>query len=532
MKSMGFNARFYSRQSVRIEVKRHGKLPLEYNFTGLLVMLAVAVPLNFTLPPKPTMAQATLAQFSALDKNLIYVNSRTGSDSDTGKKFAPLKTITQALKTATPGVTIELAAGTYSQETGETFPLIIGRGITLKGNTDNQGYKTIVKGSGDFTSPTGAGQNVAIAALKDAAAVMGITVTNEHGRGHGLWVESASPKIIGNTFTRNGNTGLSVNGNSAPVVENNYFYNNSGNGLLVYGTSQPEVIDNTFEQTGFGVSAVQNAAPILRGNKFDGNRIGIILEGDSQGILRDNEIINSEESGLTAIANSQVDLGTSAEPGNNIFRSNKKLDIQNATSQEIVAVGTQVKGQISGNINFERGEFVAINQAVVAKPAPTSLNPTQSTAAKSSLPSLPPLPKTAPDTTANPNLPAPPPVVEENGNNKELVFTPSSNTASSSPVTEPVPFPPAVSNVALGGNNSQLGSLSDVLGTATVKYKVLVEALNETEESEVRSLYPEAFETVFDGQSLLQIGAFSSWDKARQAEAALINLGLETFLLE
>ena len=88
-------------------------------------------------------------------------------------------------------------------------------------------------------------------------------------------------------------------------------------------------------------------------NSFDGNRIGIIFEGNAQGTLRNNEIINSEESGLTAIAQSRVDLGTDTEPGNNIFRSNKKLDIQNATSNEIVAVGTEVQGDTQGSINLE-----------------------------------------------------------------------------------------------------------------------------------------------------------------------------------
>ena len=117
-------------------------------------------------------------------------------------------------------------------------------------------------------------------------------------------------KVVSNTLTRNGNTGVSVNGNSAPLIENNYFYNNSGNGLLVYGTSKPEVIDNTFKQTGFGVSLVQDSIAVLKNNQFDSNRIGIILEGNSQAVLRDNEIVNSLESGLTAIAQSRVDLGT------------------------------------------------------------------------------------------------------------------------------------------------------------------------------------------------------------------------------
>ena len=510
------------------------KLFINHRYVGLfLAIFAVNLAWDMVLQTKPTLAEITIAQLSALDKNIIYVNPHTGDDSQTGEKLTPVKTITKALEIATSGVTIKLASGTYSKDSGETFPLTVRDNIILKGNIDNQGLKTIIKGGGNFVSPTGAGQNVAIAALKNAGGITGITVTNNHSRGHGLWVESASPQIAANTFTRNGNTGLSVNGKSSPVIENNYFYNNSGNGLLIYGTSKPEVIKNTFEQTGFGVSVVQNAAPTLIDNTFDGNRIGIILEGNAQGILRENEIINSEEFGLTAISKSRVNLGTSSEPGKNIFRNNRRLDIQNATTNEIVAVGTEVQGNTDGQINFTGGEFIAANETNPNQTSlPTLLDSSQSTVPRPNI-TAPETPKV--DTTANLSLPSPPPVMEKSVGNKELVFNSSNSDTSdfASTKTEPVPFPPTINNSALGANTSQVASLSDVLGSSIqIKYKVLVEALSTLEESEVRAIYPQAFKTVFEGQSLLQIGAFNSWNKAKEAEETLIDLGLETFVLE
>ena len=291
----------------------------------ILIALNIVIPCNIALEVREVKADTPSV---SLNKNIVYVNPNRGDDSQVGKELSPLKTITQALKIAPPGSTIKLASGTYSEETGEVFPLIVEDRIILEGNPDNQGYNTIIEGDGYFVSPTGAGQNIAIAALKDAGGIIGVTITNKHSRGHGLWIESASPKVVSNTLTRNGNTGVSVNGNSAPLIEDNYFYNNSGNGLLVYGTSKPEVVNNTFKQTGFGVSLVQDTVTLLKDNQFDSNRIGIILEGNSQAILRDNEVINSLDSGLTAIARSRVDLGTDDESGNNIFRSNRKLDIQ------------------------------------------------------------------------------------------------------------------------------------------------------------------------------------------------------------
>ena len=500
----------------------------------LLVTLTVTFSCNILLQAKSTLAQGASIPSLSLDKNLekniIYINPKIGDDSQLGKKSSPLKTITQALKIAPPGSTIKLATGTYSEETGETFPLIIKNNITLKGNAKSQGHKIIIQGNGYFISPTGAGQNIAIAALQDAGGITGITVTNDHSRGHGLWIESSSPKVVGNTFTRNGNTGVSVNGDSSPLIEDNYFYNNAGNGLLVYGTSQPEVTNNTFEQTGFGVSIVENAATTLTGNSFDSNRIGIILEGNSQGILRNNEIINSTEYGLTAISKSRVDLGTTAQPGNNIFRSNKKLDIQNATSNEIVAVGTETNGQTEGDINFDSGEFIAANKTTRdLPPLPTRLNSDNRSIARLDLPTSAPSSET---TTA---LPSPPPLSENNTGNKELVFTASSSTISESPKPEPVPFPPELSNSALSSNSSQISRLSDVLGSSgasRVKYKVLVEAFDEDAKAEVRSLYPQAFATVYQGKSVLQVGAFNNWDKAKQAKRSLEDLGLDTHILE
>jgi len=47
-----------------------------------------------------------------------------------------------------------------------------------------------------------------------------------------------------------------------------------------------------------------------------------------------------------------------------------------------------------------------------------------------------------------------------------------------------------------------------------------------------RSLYPEAFKTIYQGEPWLQVGAFGDWDKARKAEQNPIDLGLETFLID
>ncbi|BAZ43804.1 hypothetical protein NIES4102_08060 [Chondrocystis sp. NIES-4102] len=519
-------------------------------FCWLLTVLTFVLSSNLLAFAQPSLAQETTRQSLSLNKNVIYVDSKIGDDAQSGDKSSPVKTITQALKIATPGSTIQLTAGTYSPTTGETFPLVLKDQITIQGNAKTKGNQIVIEGNGYFISPTGAGQNIAIAALKDAGGLIGVTVINEHSRGHGLWIESSSPKVINNTFTRNGNTGVSINGNSSPLIAENYFYNNLGNGLLVYGTSKPEVVDNSFVRTGFGLSIVQDAQPIVKNNFFDSNRIAIILEGNSQGKFRDNEIINSAEYGLTAIAGSHADLGTDTEPGNNVFRSNQKLDIQNASDHQILAVGTKVTGETEGDINFNAAEFTATNQPTPDLPSsPTAMEekttpdlPLPQTAIEEkTTPDLPSPPtvmeeKTTPDLPSpapilsedtNPDLPSPPPVMEvesedqSNTTNKELVFSasPSSSLPEAEIQPQPVPFPPDTTS-------------TNTLIATQVKYKVLVEAYDPDAQLEVRSLFPQAFATIYQGKSVLQVGAFNNLDKAKKTQRSLDDLGLDTYILE
>lgn len=310
-----------------------------------------------------------LAQSNQAEQLRLYVDPNRGDDRNSGTSQSPVQTITQALKIATTDTFISLAPGTYSEATGETFPLIIRGQITLQGSLGGNGRNVIIKGGGSFNSRTGAGQNVAIAALKKTTAIKGLTIINPNDRGHGLWLESANPEISNNTFTRNGNTGLSVNGKSKPLITNNYFRNNGGNGLLIYGQSSPTVTANIFDNTGFGISLVQQTKAVIEDNEFLGNRIGLIFEGNSQGKLRGNTILNSWEYGLVAIANSQVDLGSAAQSGDNLFRGNKKLAIQNITKNIISASGTKVSGATEGQIDFSDN---SISQVAIES-SPSSL---------------------------------------------------------------------------------------------------------------------------------------------------------------
>jgi hypothetical protein len=99
-------------------------------------------------PTPPTNAPTTT----------YYVNPAKGSDSGNGSQTAPFKTLTKALSvvkgSTVTGLTISLAAGTYSTASGEVFPIVVPTGVVLAGN--NYGRKaskgTFINGFGEDTA--------------------------------------------------------------------------------------------------------------------------------------------------------------------------------------------------------------------------------------------------------------------------------------------------------------------------------------------------------------------------------------------
>ena len=69
------------------------------------------------------------------------------------------------------------------------------------------------------------------------------------------------------------------------------------------------------------------------------------------------------------------------------------------------------------------------------------------------------------------------------------------------------------------------------VATGAQNYKVMVEAGDASQATQVRSLYPDAFSAVYEGRSLLQVGVFSSQDNADKALQSLESLGLTGVLV-
>jgi parallel beta-helix repeat protein len=320
---------------------------------------------------------------SSVNATVLRVNPVAGNDATAdGSDRSPFKTITQALQVAQPNTTIQLTPGTYSEATGEKFPLALKPGITIQGNAQNRGSDTVIQGGGFLLSPAFARQNVTIVGASKAT-LTGVTVTNSHPQGYGLWIESVNLNVTDSTFSASGRDGISVLGNSASLIRNNYFYQNGANGITVYGTSRPEIRENIFEQTGFAINLNQNSAPLIIGNRITQNKEGIVTQANSQPILRNNSIENNEQDGVVAIAQSRPDLGTANEPGGNFIRNNGHYDVNvQSSNQSISAFGNELD-QTLGQLNLGG---TATEAASVATSTPEATGPLPTVTVAASLP--------------------------------------------------------------------------------------------------------------------------------------------------
>lgn len=301
-------------------------------------------------PPEATATgrPPSLQQFSRspAQKRILYVNSAIGRDlPDAGHAEAqPFRTIAYALQQASAGTVIQLAPGEYAQDTGETFPLQLKPGVTLRGNETQQGESIKIMGGGDYLSPTWAKQNVAIAAAENTE-IAGVTVTNPHRWGTAVWVESTSPTIRNSRLIDSDREGIFVTGSAAPKIENNRIANNGGNGISLTHEATGEIRGNLIENTGFGLAIGGNAAPVIAENQIRNNLDGLVISHAARPILRDNAIAENRRDGLVAISESIPDLGTATDAGNNLFSNNGRYDIHNAAqSGKLMAVGNELKG--------------------------------------------------------------------------------------------------------------------------------------------------------------------------------------------
>ncbi|MBW4526398.1 MAG: DUF1565 domain-containing protein [Phormidium tanganyikae FI6-MK23] len=529
----------------------------------------------------PAIANPLPDQFIQSAASVIYVNPAIGNDNAPGQAQTPLRTITVALDRASLNSTIVLAPGTYSVETGEVFPIQLKPGVAIQGDPRDRGQNVIIRGGDIFLSRSFARQNVTILGA-NRATLAGVTVTNPNPQGYGLWTESSSPIVVANTFTGSGHDGASIVGNSAPILKNNYFYRNGANGVTIYGTSRPELQDNIFERTGFGVNIAQNAAPKLIGNRITQNKDGIVIQGNAQPILRNNVIDSNDRDGIVSIAQSRPDLGTSTDPGNNTFLSNRQFDVNaQRNTQTVPAFGNQLSARTIGQLDlsgiastsamttnvasstaFGRSQtpFIPIASRI-ARPLPRLSAPTSGASAERGVAIDIPVPaplsvsvpmmqrpiarsafprpnapvlnapvQSAPLPIARSAFPRPMAPIQINTVMRSTAPIPQSATPRRARPSGILPVPrvtPPIGNTSGTSVRIWRGGRSGVSQAAGLgfRFRVIVQANTDTEQSQVRSVISDAFS--LRGRGVMQAGAFRDRTEADELLQLLTNQGLQ-----
>lgn len=333
-------------------------LGLAFLFTLGLSQIAISTELAIAENKKFTDPNL-LNTIQLAQANTVIFVAPNGSDSNSGiSADQPLRSITAALKkNLQNGTTIQLSKGSYNAATGEQFPIKIPTGIVLRGNPANQGQEIIISGGDRYISPTFATQNIAMLA-DTGSRIEGVTLTNKNPRGYALWVESGQNVIItNNTFANSTHDGVFLTGVTSVNVFSNIFTQNGANGISALGISSGQIQFNTFDNTGFGLAIGQKSTVAVTSNRIINNRGGIVVSNLSSPSFRNNLIANNQENGLVILKdrNGQptVDLGTTANPGQNIFQNNKQTDINNASGVRVIAIGNQADPKrIQGSVEL------------------------------------------------------------------------------------------------------------------------------------------------------------------------------------
>ncbi|MGP1375752.1 MAG: S-layer homology domain-containing protein [Almyronema sp.] len=287
------------------------------------------------------------------------MNSTQGSDRANGSFTQPFKTLTWALQQVAAGSVIKLAEGRYSRETGELFPLVISRQVTLLGDETTQGVRVVIEGGGPFDSPTFRQQNITLQ-LESEAQVRGVSITNPAERGTGLWIESTGPLITRCQLVRCRRDGILVTGNGQPLILDNLFVENGASGLSILRNSKGEVRRNLFRNTSYGLAISDEAAPLVAENRFMDNRSGIVVSRLARPVLRSNQIDHSQEYGIAVLDQAQPDLGQPQDLGNNIVRLSGVADLRYEGRSPLVLAGNQLSlSRIQGNVSLAASQIPA-----------------------------------------------------------------------------------------------------------------------------------------------------------------------------
>jgi hypothetical protein len=318
----------------------------------------------------------------------LEVDPQRGIDQPSGRPHLPYKTLTAALVAAQGNAVIKLAPGTYSAETGERFPLMIGDRVVVVGQEASQGDGIVIAGGGPVP---GDGAISAALVAEDQAQVRGVTIQNPQGVG--VLVRSGVPLVRACRLSQCGQAGVQVMGMASPLILQVRGDQMNGGGLMLMEQAKGEIRDCILQRCNVGIHIVGAAAPLLTDNQCANNQTGMRVAGTASPVLRCNRLVQNQQWGLLVQERGRPDLGHPADEAHNVLRQNRQGDLRNDTGQTLVAVGNDLVPQaLIGPITLTPSHI----------PDPTAVPPMLLDRAETA-------PVVAPPTTPEP--PVPPPII-------------------------------------------------------------------------------------------------------------------------
>ena len=290
-----------------------------------------------------------------------YVSSATGDNTTgNGSSGLPYKSITYALLVAVDGDIVRVDPGTYDSTNGETFPIVVPAGVTVEGDTANQGAGGSPTTISGFASIGGSPiASTAAVLLGSGARLSGFTiVADTAATSFGLVIDGVNATASYNTYSGTYG-GVAVTGASSATVSYSDIQTNSY-GVYQYEPATPIIEHNQFSNAGFQVDG--GGSGVIRYNTFSLNSFGIQFQGSSTAkvqfntftgggarclyidftsapLIRSNTCSVSTGPGVQVTGNAVPDLGTAADPGGNTFTTGSGADLDNSGTGIVNAYG-------------------------------------------------------------------------------------------------------------------------------------------------------------------------------------------------
>ena len=303
----------------------------------------------------------------------LYVDPTNGQDQRDGRSPAQsLKTLTAALRLSQGNAVIQLAAGLYTANQGEQFPLVIPAGCEIVGVMGGDRPATVLQGSGGFQDPV-LGMVAVTCQVAAAATLKNIAIVNTQAQGVGVAIVSGRPHFEKVVVSQCPQYGAAVLGTAIPTLQDCIFEACGIAGIAFFSQSRGHLERVFCQKNRAGLLVQDAAAPLVQACGLERNTIGLAIAGTAHPVLRATRLVNNQTYGLELTERGTADLGQAHDEGQNHIRHNGQQDIQNRTGQALISCGNDVVPQrLQGPVTLIASELpagVAVPALLFEQPA-------------------------------------------------------------------------------------------------------------------------------------------------------------------